>query len=176
MTSLLFGLRVGYSFIPGFAVVQFERGVRWGQGAREWYSSMGPSLPFAYAAYVWGKNRGLDRGVTAPFCGLGYSPLYGRNAFIYVPGLFSLSVTSLGEIGVQVSPFRLFGFFFGWSLFVAHPALKVVTTPMLKRLNRVWDWIYVVIHTRLTAREKLSSASSSLILARRARLGAGSMP
>src|SRR4051812_4454983 len=90
--ALMFALRIGYSLIPGVAVVSAERGVRYShldhatqRRQRDFYGSMGSTLPFTYASYVWGKDRGVSRGVSAPYCGIGFNPLHGKNAFIFIP-------------------------------------------------------------------------------------------
>jgi hypothetical protein len=146
-TGLQFALRIGYSFIPGVAVVSAERGVRWStvdpdtqRRTREFYSAAGSTLPFTYASYVWGKDRGVSRGITAPYFGFGFNPLHGRNAFIFIPGVFCFTLTSKGAVGVCMSPLRLFGFFFGGSIFVNHPALRPLTTPVLDRIERFSKW------------------------------------
>jgi hypothetical protein len=85
---------------------------------------------------VLGKSRGLSRGVTGPYCGFGSSPIHGRTAFIFIPGLFSVTVASQGAVGLSLSPLRLFGFFMGGTLFVNHPALSPVTEPVLGHIDR----------------------------------------
>ncbi|MBK7861408.1 MAG: hypothetical protein IPJ65_22895 [Archangiaceae bacterium] len=142
--AVLFGLRIGYSFIPGVAVATAERGVRWSEvdpgtqrRTREFYSSVGSTLPFTYASYVWGKDKGVSRGVSAPYFGMGFNPLHGRNAFVFIPGVFCFTLTSRGAVGVCMSPLRFFGFFFGGSIFVNHPALQPFTNPVLDRIDRV---------------------------------------
>ncbi len=139
-TSLMATIGPGAA-IPGLvaatADVGYKMGARdfhTGKRSHELVSSQLLRSAVGGPGYLYSKsNRGLNAGLTLPFAGIGTHPVLGVTAFIFVPGVFTLTIGDKGAISLMIAvPSPIPGAFVGVSFAVVNPALASITSPAFK--------------------------------------------